>query len=140
MNADPHGLYILQAFGQEIRFIHNYSIRQKFTLEIIENISVSVENAYLLFPTRVSVKLFTIDNRPSINSLVTTEYDGMEYSGFTDNTGKVSFYLPRSLSMCSNVTVSTSGITNETKICRDPAPIAILALMMSNISFYISKS
>ncbi|MEM2880525.1 MAG: hypothetical protein QXP73_01280 [Candidatus Methanomethylicaceae archaeon] len=137
--AVPHGLYTINVLGQERRFIHNSSIRQRFTIDVVENISVAVENAYILFPTRISVKLFSLDDRPSINSLVTLKYEGIEYRDFTDSLGEASFYLPPSLSICSDVVVSASGITKDTKICRSPAPIILVGFLIGILSFYISK-
>ncbi|MEM4234972.1 MAG: hypothetical protein QXU75_07470 [Candidatus Methanomethylicaceae archaeon] len=137
--AVPHGLYTINVLGQERRFIHNLSIRQRFTIDVVENISVAVENAYILFPTRISVKLFSLDDRPSINSLVTLKYEGIEYRDFTDSLGEASFYLPPSLSICSDVVVSASGITKDTKICRSPAPIILVGFLIGILSFYISK-
>ncbi|MCX8181773.1 MAG: hypothetical protein N3D12_01515 [Candidatus Methanomethyliaceae archaeon] len=140
LNSAPHGAYTIGVLGQEMSFIHNSSIKKRFTIDVVEKVSILVENAYLLFPTRVSVKLFSFNGRPSINSLVTLECEGMEYRGFTDSNGEVAFYLPPSLFMCSNLTVSTCGLMNYTKIYRNPAPIVLFGLMMGALAFYVSKS
>ncbi|MBC7113907.1 MAG: hypothetical protein H5T34_07855 [Candidatus Methanomethyliales bacterium] len=139
LDSAPHGLYTISVLRQERTFIHNSSVRHRFTIDLIENVSVVVERAYLLFPTKVLVKFSSTNGRPSINSPVTLEYEGTEYIGLTDSDGQVSFYIPPSLSTYGNISVMTGGVRYNAEIHRSPLPLMLVILMMSALIFSVSK-
>ncbi|MGQ9759211.1 MAG: MSCRAMM family protein [Candidatus Methanomethylicaceae archaeon] len=129
----PHGIYTLSISGEEITFLHNSSIKQRFTIDPVKYLSVEVENSYLLFPTRVLVKLITSEDLPLPNFYVELEYDGTKLWGFTDQSGAISFYIPPSISTSSDIQVSTSGISKSIRIYRNPAPLILSFVFMGAI-------
>jgi hypothetical protein len=139
LDSAPHGLYTISVLGQERTFIHNSSVRHKFTIDLIGNVSVVIERAYILFPTKVLVKVSCTNGRPSINSPVMLEYEGTVYRGFTDSDGQVSFYIPPSLSTFSNISVMTGGATYNAEIHRSALPLMLVGLMMGALIFSASK-
>lgn len=139
LSSFPHGIYKISLLGQEKTLIHNSSIKQRLTIDVIGDLSVEVGNSYLLFPTRISVKLTSINGQPSRNSTVILKCDGSEYRSFTDSSGTVVFYIPPSISACSNVSASACGITKSLTIYRNPAPMMILTLFLIIVIFLVSK-
>lgn len=121
----PHGIYTMYVSGEQRTFLHNSSIKQKFTVDPVKDISVEIENSYLLFPTRVSVKLITLEDLPLPNCYVELEYDHSRLGGFTDHTGHIFFYIPPCISMYSDIQVNTSGINRTIRIYRNPAPLLL---------------
>ncbi len=140
LSSLPHGVYTMSIGNEERFFVHNSSAKQRFALDLIRDLSVEVENPYLLFPTRVAVNLLSPEGFPLINSYVTLRYDGSQLGGFTDGSGSVYFYISPSISMCSEISVTASGLTKYIKVCKDPAPLIALLLLVGSLIVYISKT